>query len=139
DQAPGHFGITGTDAETGAATAIDGLPGAESNSFHGETFAVSTGAKAKMPHVPGHIFDAQLIQLCGYGAEYPPGGPYPPINNSGFATSYGLGEDRDPADVMRGYAEADLPYLHPLARQFVVCPPCFASHPGPTCPTRASA
>src|SRR5499427_7971254 len=44
DHMLGHSGITGTDAETGAATAIDGLTGAESNSFHGETFAVSTGA-----------------------------------------------------------------------------------------------
>ena len=136
DHMLGHSGIKGTDAETGAPTAIDGLTGAESNSFHGESFAVSTGAKAKMPHDPGHSFDAQLIQLCGYGAEYPPGGPYPPIDNSGFATSYGLGEDRDPADVMRGYAEDDLPYLHQLAREFVVCDRWFASHPGHTWPNR---
>jgi len=136
DHMLGHSGIKGTDAETGAPTAIDGLTGAESNSFHGESFVVSTGAKAKMPHDPGHSFDAQLIQLCGYGAEYPPGGPYPPIDNSGFATSYGLGEDRDPADVMRGYAEDDLPYLHQLAREFVVCDRWFASHPGHTWPNR---
>jgi Phosphoesterase family/FG-GAP-like repeat len=136
DHMLGHSGIKGTDAETGAATAIDGLTGTESNSFHGETFVVSTGAKAKMPQDPGHSFDAQLIQLCGYDAKYPPGGPYPPVNNSGFATSYGLGEDRDPADVMRGYAEDDLPYPHQLAREFVVCDRWFASHPGHTWPSR---
>src|SRR5262249_13208968 len=44
DHMLGHSGIKGTDAETGAPTAIDGLTGAESNSFHGETFVVSTGA-----------------------------------------------------------------------------------------------
>ncbi len=136
DHMLGFSGITGSDAETGQPTVIDGLTGTESNSFHDETFTVSADAKFRMPHDPGHSFDAQLIQFCGYGSEYPPGGPYPPIDNSGFATSYGLGVDRDPADAMRGFTETQLPFLHQLAREFVVCDRWFASHPGHTWPNR---
>jgi phospholipase C len=136
DHMLGHSSITGTDAETGQPTAIDGLTGTESNSFHGVTYPVSTDAQYRMAYDPGHSFDAQLIQLCGYNAEYPPGGPYPPIDNSGFATSYGLGVSRDPANVMRGFTEHQLPFLHQLAREFVVCDRWFASHPGHTWPNR---
>jgi phospholipase C len=139
DHMLGHSGITGTDAETGQPTTIDGLTGTESNSFHGITYPVTTDAPYRMAHDPGHSFDAQLIQLCGYidghRPTYPPGGPYPPIDNSGFATSYGL-SDHDPANVMRCFTEDQLPFLHQLAREFVVCDRWFASHPGHTWPNR---
>jgi hypothetical protein len=141
DHMLGHSGITGTDAETGQPTTIDGLTGTESNSFHGITYPVTADAPYKLRYDPGHSFDAQLIQLCGYNDEnnnritYPPRGPYPTINNSGFATSYGL-SDHDPANVMRGFTEEHLPFLHQLAREFVVCDRWFASHPGHTWPNR---
>jgi len=136
DHLRGFSGITGADAATGAPTTIEGLTGAESNDFHDVTYRASPGAPNRMRQDPGHNFDAVLIQLAGYGATYPPGGPYPPIDNSGFATSYGLGEDRDPADVMRCCTEAQLPYLHQLAREFAVCDHWYASHPGHTWPNR---
>jgi phospholipase C len=136
DHMLGFSGITGIDAETGLSTTIDGLTGTESNDFHGETYTVATDARHVMPHDPGHSFEATLTQLAGYGVEYPPGGTYPPIDNSGFATSYELGVDRDPDDVMRGYSEAQLPFLHQLAREFVICDNWFGSMPGPTWPNR---
>jgi phospholipase C len=136
DHMLGFSGITGADAETGLPTTINGLTGRESNDFHGVTYTVATGARNAMPNDPGHDFESTLIQLAGYGAEYPPGAVYPPIDNSGFATSYGLGVHRDPADVMRGYSEAQLPFLHQLAREFVVCDNWFGSMPGPTWPNR---
>jgi hypothetical protein len=136
DHLLGFSGITGTDAQSGAPTSIDGLTGTESNDFHGVTFHVSPTAPNRMRHDPGHSFDACLVQLCGYGVEYPPGGPYPPSDNSGFATSYGLGEDRDPADALRCCGENQLPYLHQLAREFVVCDHWYCSHPGHTWPNR---
>jgi len=136
DHMLGFSGIAGTDAATGARTAIEGVTGTESNDFHDVTYHPIPGAPNSMRHDPGHSFDAVLVQLAGYGATYPPGGPYPPIDNSGFAASYGLGVDRDPADVMRCCSEAQLPALHELAREFVLCDHWYASHPGHTWPNR---
>jgi phospholipase C len=110
DHMLGRAGITGIDADTGQPTAIDGLTGTESNSFHGITDATTTDAVFRMAHDPAHSFAAQLIQLCRDHARrrptYPPGGPCPrPIDDSGFATSYALG-DHDPANVMRDVPSA---------------------------------
>ena len=41
-----------------------------------------------MPADPGHEFSNVLLQLCGPGASYAPGGAYPAINNSGYVASY---------------------------------------------------
>src|SRR5215475_9911281 len=41
DHMLGFSGITGTDAETGQPTRIEGLKGTESNTFQGRTFTVS--------------------------------------------------------------------------------------------------
>ncbi|PYQ29951.1 MAG: hypothetical protein DMF56_09500 [Acidobacteria bacterium] len=88
DHMLGLSGITGTDAVTGAPTTIDGLAGTESNAYNGTTYAVSQPAPQQMPVDPGHEFTDTLIQLAGPGATYPAGGPYPPINNSGFVADY---------------------------------------------------
>jgi phospholipase C len=68
DHMLGHSGITGTDAETGQPTAVDGLTGAESNSFHGVTFPVSrtrsTGCRA--PRGAGHR-GAARVRVLGHG------------------------------------------------------------------------
>src|SRR5580704_6197888 len=81
DHMLGFSGITGTDAETDAATKINGLSGAETNSWNGTTYAASTPAVDPMTIDPYHEFTDVLEQLCGDAATYSPGGPYPPINN----------------------------------------------------------
>ena len=91
DHMLGFSGITGTDASTGVNTKINGLSGIESNIFNGQTFAVSQGAPDRMPADPGHEFSNVLLQLCGEGASYPPGGPYPAIINSGWRGPSGRG------------------------------------------------
>ena len=83
DHMLGFSGITGTDASTGVNTKINSLSGIESNIFNGQRFAVSQGAPDRMPADPGHEFSNVLLQLCGEGASYPSGGPYPAIINSG--------------------------------------------------------
>src|SRR5580700_674669 len=88
DHMLGFSGLTGTDASTGAATKINGLTGAESNTFNSQPFAVSPGAPDRMPADPGHEFANVLLQLCGPGASYTPGGAYPAINNNGYVASY---------------------------------------------------
>lgn len=137
DHMLGFSGLTGTDASTGATTKINGLSGLESNSFNGQAFAVSQGAPDQMPADPGHEFSNVLLQLCGKGASYLPGGAYPAINNSGYVASYvGSGGGNSPGVVMKCYETAQLPVLHALAAEFVVCDNWHASMPGPTWPNR---
>ena len=88
DHMLGFSSITGTDAVTGKATKINGLSGAESNTFGGQTFLANTPAPENLPADPGHEFENVLEQLCGPGETYPRGGPYPAINSSGFVASY---------------------------------------------------
>ena len=137
DHMLGFSGLTGSDAATGAATQINGLTGTESNSFNGQPFTVSPGAPDRMPADPGHEFWNVLLQLCGTGAAYPPAGAYPAINNSGYVASYASGAGAgNPGIVMNCYSATQLPVLHALAAEFVVCDNWHASLPGPTWPNR---
>jgi len=136
DHMLGFSGITGTDADTGTSTAIRGLTGNESNAHNGQTFQVQRGAKLSMPTDPGHEFPEVLQQLCGTGAQYPRGGAYPAIDNSGFVDSYVAAGGVSPQEIMNCYTPAQLPVLNALAREFVVCDNWHASLPGPTWPNR---
>jgi phospholipase C len=137
DHLLGFAGLTGTDASTGVTTKINGLSGIESNTFNGQTFAVSRGAPDRMPADPGHEFSNVLLQLCGEGASYPPGGAYPAIKNSGYVASYvGSGGGSSPGLLMNCYSPTQLPVLHALAAEFVVCDNWHASMPGSTWPNR---
>jgi len=137
DHMLGFSALTGTDASTGASTKINGLSGIESNTFNGQTFSVSQGAPDRMPADPGHEFSNVLLQLCGEGASYPRCGAYPAINNSGYVASYvGSGGGSGPGVLMNCYSPTQLPVLHALAAEFVVCDNWHASMPGPTWPNR---
>ncbi|MDR3702943.1 MAG: alkaline phosphatase family protein [Candidatus Sulfopaludibacter sp.] len=137
DHMLGFSGIAGADAVTGAKTQIDGLSGGESNTFNGKAYGVQQGAGWAMPVDPGHEFPDVLTQLCGPGSSYAPGGAYPSIHNSGFATSYantaGAG---DPGEIMKCFTPEQLPVLNALAREFAVCDRWYSSVPGPTWPNR---
>src|SRR6202162_2356115 len=89
DHMLGYSAVTGSDSVTGAATSIAGLKGDESNTYAGDPYPVTPTAADTMKHDPGHEFTDVVVQLSGRDARYPKGGPYPPINNSGFAESYG--------------------------------------------------
>lgn len=137
DHLLGFSGITGTDAVTGEPTSVVGLSGTESNSWNGAAYAVTEGADWTMPLDPLHEFLDVLEQLAGPGAEYPRGGPYPPIDNSGFAADYaGAGGQADPGAIMKCYAPTQLPVLNALATEFAVCDGWHSSMPGPTWPNR---
>src|SRR5215469_10580004 len=136
DHMLGFSGITGADAATGQPSAINGLTGAESNSFDGASYSVTRGADNVMPTDPSHEFPAVVEQLCGTDVRYPHGGPYPPINNSGFVASYLHSGGQDPFEIMKCYTPAQLPVLDALAKEFVVCDNWLASLPGPTWPNR---
>jgi phospholipase C len=136
DHLLGFSDITGSDAGTGQATAIDGLTGSESNSHDGISYPVVRGAPDRAPHDPSHNFLGTLHQLCGAGARYISGEPYPPIDNSGFASSYGKSHPEQPDGAMRCFTPDQLPVITALAREFVVCDRWFGSMPGPTEPNR---
>lgn len=86
DHMLGFSAITGTDAETGQPTEIDGLVGSESNSYGGTTYTVSPSAPFTMATDPGHEFSDVVTQLAGPTGVFPPGGPYPPgsLSTSGL-------------------------------------------------------
>src|SRR5947209_5769984 len=137
DHMLGFSGITGSDAAGGQPTRINGLSGAESNTANGQTYLAQAPAPDMLPTDPGHEFTDVLEQLCGPGAQYPPGGVYPPINNSGFAASYlTVSGHGDASDVMRCQSPAQIPVLTALAKEFAVCDNWFASVPGATWPNR---
>jgi phospholipase C len=136
DHMLGFSGITGTDAATGQRTSIDGLNGSESNSYNGVTYTVRRGAPDRAEHDPPHGFSGVLEQLCGEGALYVSGRPYPPINNSGYVSAYAKSHPELPDGAMRCFTPEQVPVITALAREFVVCDRWFSSMPGPTEPNR---
>jgi phospholipase C len=136
DHVLGFSGITGADAESGAPTKINGLIGTESNSINGQPYTVSPGADYRMPVDPNHEFPDVLHQLCGPAATYQSGGPYPAVDDSGFAASYVASGGNDPGEIMKCYRPEQLPVLNALASEFTVCDNWHASMPGPTWPNR---
>ena len=130
--------------------AMSGIPGidaattSDSNAYNGTTYNVQSGAPVSMPTDPGHEFPDVVEQLAGPGASYPSGGPYPAIDNSGFAANYATTTTEGPVpppqdigDVMACFATpAQLPTIQQLATEFAICDQWFASLPGPTWPNR---
>jgi len=130
--------------------AMSGIPGiihattANANTYNGTAYSVRSNAPISLLTDPGHEFLDTLEQLGGPGSIYPVGGPYPSIQNSGFAANYATttseGPTPPPADVGDIMAcfntQAQLPVLYQLATQFAVCDQWFSSLPGPTWPNR---
>lgn len=131
------FAMSGIPRITAATTS-------DSNSYDNTTYAVQTSAPLSMPTDPGHEFPDVVEQLAGPGATYPSGGPYPAINNSGFAANYATTTSEGPVpptqdivDIMSCFATpTQLPVLYQLATEFSVCDQWHSSLPGPTWPNR---
>lgn len=130
--------------------AMSGIPGitaattSDSNSYNGIRYPVFSGAPTTMPTDPGHEFPDVVTQLAGQGASYPSGGPYPAIDNSGFAANYATttteGAPPPAADIGLIMGAFDtpkqLPVIYQLATNFTLCDHWFSSLPGPTWPNR---
>jgi phospholipase C len=141
DHLLGYSGLTGSDAATGLATSINGLDGTEQDTFGGVVYPVTKPADYAMSVDPSHEFPDVLCQLAGAGAVYPPGGQYPPIDNSGYAASYvdactKANQPSAPGEIMKCYSPDQLPVLTALATEFAVCDNWHAALPGPTWPNR---
>lgn len=114
------------------------------NTANGTDYHVANSAPVAMVSDPGHEFQDVVAQLAGANASYPSGGPYPAINNSGFAANYATSTTEGPAppagnvgDIMKGFNTAtQLPVIYQLATEFAVCDHWFSSLPGPTWPNR---
>jgi len=130
--------------------AFSGIPGINAatsdnfNSYKDTKYTFQNGATDRMPSDPGHEFEDVVEQLGGIGAQYPKGGPYPNITNSGFAANYATSSTEgkppplpDVDKVMRGIdTRNQTPALYQLATQFVLCDAWHSSLPGPTWPNR---
>ena len=123
---------------------IDAATPADTNAYGGTVYAFGGGAPDRMPTDPGHEFTDVVEQLCGAGVPFPKGGPYPAIDNSGFASNYATtrteGNPPQAADVGKIMCGVDTatqaPALYRLATEFVLCDGWHASLPGPTWPNR---
>ena len=129
--------------------AFSGIPGlkvattSDFNTYDGTNYYVSENAPVSMPTDPGHEFPDIVQQLCGAGVKYSPG-QYPPINMSGFASTYATSTSEGPAppsqdigDIMACFnLPAELPLIYGLASMGVVCDQWQSSLPGPTWPNR---
>jgi phospholipase C len=161
DHMLGFAGIQGTDSVSGEPTHVDDLtqggPFQNQNpDTNDQLVNVSSPADFFLNGTdpdPGHEFNDALVQLCGYVRQddgsisvpsYPPGGPYPHIDNGGFIASYfGLANvsgdkpnRNDPERIMKCFDPGQLPALTTLATSFAVCDRWFSSIPGPTWPNR---
>jgi phospholipase C len=131
------FAFSGIDGITHATTA-------DSNAYGGKTYPVLDGGPPEMPTDPGHEFLDVVEQLAGQNAVWPEGGPYPPIDNSGFVANYATTTTEGPAPEPKDYGLVmaclatpfDLPVTYKLATEFAVCDHWFSSMPGPTWPNR---
>ena len=131
-----------------AMSGIKGITAAttsDSNSYNGKTYYVQSSAPLSLPTDPGHEFLDVVEQLGGQGAKWTPGGPFPPIDNSGFVANYatttsegtGLPPPQDFGDVMASFATpTQLRVLYQLATEFALCDQWFSSLPGLTWPNR---
>jgi phospholipase C len=121
----------------------NGLNGREFNHWNGIDYLASPPPVDPMKVDPYHEFEDVVEQLCGSGVVYPPGGPYPPITNSGYVANFVLKaqpktelQNRRIDDVMRCFPPRTPHVLFTLAEQFAVCDSWFSSMPGPTWPNR---
>ena len=130
--------------------AMSGLPGikvgktSDCNSYNKQKYCVQAGALPRMPTDPGHEFADVVEQLAGEGKKYPRGGPYPPIDNSGFAANYATSTTEGPAphqqdigDVMACFkTRTQLKVIYQMAKLGAVRDQWYTSLPGPTWPNR---
>lgn len=116
----------------GLADAIPGLDGVKqadpprTNRADGKPYKQLPGASRTLRYDPKHELANTLNQIAK--------------DNSGFvadfAHDYPLSQPDDRAEIMKYFADGDLPALHALAKNFLVCDRWFSSLPGPTWPNR---
>ena len=120
-------------------------PPGTSNSYKTIAYPVGEPAPTSMTSDPGHEFADTVEQLCGEGAKYPLGGPYPAVTMDGFAANYATVKDENlPAptadhigDIMLEFdTRTQLPTSYALATSFALCDHWHSSMPGPTWPNR---
>jgi phospholipase C len=113
-----------------AIEGLDGVPKAgepeRSNRAGGKTYKQIPGASRAIKYDPKHELAHTLNQISK--------------ENSGFvddfARAYPASQPEDRAEIMKYFADGELPSLHPLAKNFAVCDKWFSSLPGPTWPNR---
>ena len=114
---------------SGAIPGLDGVPQGgppRTNSFKGETFEQTEGANRIIDYDPRHELEHTLHQLDDSNGGFV----------ADFATAYPMAKPEDLQQIMKYFADGELPVLHTLAKNFLVCDRWSSSLPGPTWPNR---
>jgi phospholipase C len=117
----------------GLSDAIPGLDGApkagepaRTNRADGRTYKQTDGASRTLKYDPKHELAHTLNQLAKGNAGF--------VDD--FVRAYPASLPEDRAEIMKYFADGELPSLHALAKNFTVCDKWFSSLPGPTWPNR---
>jgi phospholipase C len=115
---------------SGAIAGLDGAPRAgepeRSNRADGRTYKQTAGASRTIRYDPKHELQHTLNQLSKANSGF--------VDD--FARAYPASLPADRAEIMKYFADGELPALHALAKNFAVCDKWFSSLPGPTWPNR---
>jgi phospholipase C len=84
------------------------------------------GASRTIKYDPKHELQHTLNQLSKANSGF--------VDD--FARAYPASQPEDRAEIMKYFADGELPALHALAKNFAVCDRWFSSLPGPTWPNR---
>jgi phospholipase C len=109
---------------------LDGVPKAgepdRTNRAAGKTYKQAPGASRTIKYDPKHELQHTLNQLSKANSGF--------VDD--FARAYPASQPEDRAEIMKYFADGELPALHALAKNFAVCDRWFSSLPGPTWPNR---
>jgi phospholipase C len=109
---------------------VDGVdtqnPGQNADPDGGQPYLQAPGAPFTTLQDPGHDLDDVLRQIAGGCAGFV----------ADYATKYPNSPRSERQQVVSYFARGQLPALHTLAENFLVCDRWFSSLPGPTWPNR---
>jgi phospholipase C len=117
----------------GLAEAIPGLDGVNKpgekpnfNVADGRRYYQEPHASRAIKYDPKHELEHTLNQLKKNTGGF--------VDD--FVRAYPLSQPDDRAEIMKYFADGELPVLHALAKNYLVCDKWFSSLPGPTWPNR---
>ncbi len=113
----------------GAIPGLDGIPKGEpprTNRADGRTYKQTDGASRTLKYDPMHELEHTVHQLEKNNSDF--------VDD--FFRAYPLSQPEDRAEIMKYFADGELPVLHTLAKNYAVCDRWFSSLPGPTWPNR---
>lgn len=107
---------------TGGRAGVDGLNGAQSNTFNGTAYPAQLRSTSVFTPDPHHEWNNVAVQLQN--------------NNGGFIQDFATRDPNTPWRIMDCQNAADVPIYDHLSKEFTICDRWFSSLPGATQPNR---